>query len=116
MKRIIDKYDHEFIKEGERIWCTAIHIPFSEMPEDCDFSCYEVNIINVLYDDCYIRVSKFDKYMNSIIIEIPKCIKELLFKSYYQGTDRCVEILHKLKFEESLVKDKQKIPYDNTVI
>lgn len=116
MKRLIDKYNNEFIKDGKRLWCTAIDIPFSEIPEDCDFSEYDVNIVNVLYDDCYIRVCKFDKYRNSIIIKIPKYIKELFYLSYYQGLDRCVELLHKLKFEEKLVKNKQKIPYANTIV
>lgn len=116
MKRLIEKYDHKFIKDDKRVWCTAINIPFNELPEDCSFGDYEVNIVNVLYDDCCIRIRKFDNNNNSIIIEIPNWIKEILFKSYNQGTDHCIEILHKLKYEETLVKNKQKIPYDNTVI
>lgn len=116
MRRVIKANDHKFIKNGRRVSCTAIHVPFNEIPEDCNFSEYETHVINVLCDDCYIRVKDVDVNQNSIIISIPKCIRELLFISHKDGLQSTIKILQKLGYEEEYIKNKQKIPYNNTII
>jgi len=45
MKRIIDKYDHRFIKDGKRLFCTGIDVPIGEIPQDCDLTGFEVTVV-----------------------------------------------------------------------
>ena len=115
MKRIIEKYDHQFIKDGKRIFCTYVTVPFSELPEDCDFSGLDVSIINVLYDDCHIAVTGFDSNQNGISVEIPPTLKFLFYKAREQGQSVCAELLTKHNFETNCIKFKKDIGYSNTV-
>jgi hypothetical protein len=115
MRRIIKKYDHRFIKDGKRIFCTSISVPFSELPEDCDFSGLDVSITNVLYDDCHITIRGFDNNQNIISVEIPPVLKFLLYKAREQGQRVCVDLLTKHNFETDCIKFKKDIGYSNTV-
>ncbi len=114
MKRLIEKYDKEFIKDGERISCTGLDIDFSEVPDNCDFSDYEVDIINVLYDDCHIKV-RIDFENNRINIKLPNVIKHLLYLAFQQGQDRCRELIQKSIYESDCIKKKVPIGYDNVL-
>jgi hypothetical protein len=115
MKRIIEKYDHEFIKDGNRICCTYIEIQLSELPEDCDFTGLEVIPINVMYDDCRIKITGFDINQNGFMIKIPNSIKFFLYKAREQGQKCCIELLEKYNYETDCVKNKKEIGYNNTV-
>ena len=115
MKRIIEKYDHKFIKDGKRIFCTHIEVPFSEIPDDCDFTGLDVSIINVLYDDCRIKITGFDENQNGFWIEIPNKLKFFLYKAREQGHDSCIELLQKYNYESNCIKHKIEIPYSNKV-
>lgn len=115
MKRILAANDHQFLKDGNRIFCTYITIPFKDIPNDLDLSGYNVSIKNVLYDDCRIKITGFDANQNGIILEIPKWIKEILFQSHLQSLEASIRLLEKLKYEQACIKDKVKIPYDNII-
>ena len=116
MKRIIDKYDHRFIKDGKRIFCTFIDVPITELPEDCDFKGLDVTIINVLYDDCRIRIRGFDKNQNALFITIPDYLKFFLYKAARQGQDNCIQLLTKMSYETEGIKFNRPIGYDNTIV
>ena len=116
MKRIIEKYDPYFIKDGKRIFCTSVTVPYSELPEDCDFSGLTVTPMNVLYDDCHIRIQGFDNNQNSISVEIPSTLKFLLYKAEEQGQKECFNLIEKFNFETRCIKSKKDIHYSNTVV
>ncbi len=85
------------------------------MTYDIDFTGYTITIMNVLYDDCSIDITGFDENQNRIVIDIPNWIKQALFSAKIQGLDDCSELIRKLTYESKMIKDKQKIPYDNTI-
>ena len=125
MKRLIEKYDSQFLKDdGTRGYCRLVTIPFNEIPVDLDFTGYDIQITNLLYDNkydenhhitCRIKVKNFDENQNAIWIEIPKWIQDILFSAYSQGIRRVITGLEKMEYENNAIKKMEPIPYSNTV-
>jgi hypothetical protein len=105
MKRIIEKYDSEFIDPaGGRIYNTVVSVPLDEIPLDCDFDGLDVSVTNVIHDDCSILVRGFDKNGNIIKIIIPDTIKFFLYKAFEQGIESDITLLQKRLFEVQHIK------------
>jgi len=138
MKELVEAYDHNFIKDGKRIFNTIVDVPFSELPENCDFSFdphngkqvlsrqvevdsttntirLDISVMNVLYDDCLIWIRGFDTHRNCLQIKLPKTIQYFLYQAYNQGLRECIGQLEKMQFENCCTKFKQPIGYSNTV-
>ena len=124
MKRLIEianKQINEYLdenniqrKHNDQFNCMGTDIFWKDVPDDLDLTGYDINVVNVLYDDCKLQI-KFSDYNNIINIDPPKWIKEALFSARIQGQSESIDILTKLRFENNLTKQGIDIPYNNTV-
>ena len=117
MQRVIDKHKEEWYREdGKPLYNTGVTVSMSEIPDDADLANLKVSTWNVLYDSCHIKVEGIDDRHNILIIEIPSWMQTVLYTADARGRQHCEDLLHKLNYESGMVKNKQKIPYDNTVV
>ena len=114
MKEVVEAYDRYFVKDGERIYNTIMNVPFSELPDDCDFTGLTVTVMNVT-SNCHIWISGFDKNQNALQIDIPTSVQRFLFEAYHQGMGECTKTIEKLAYENLCVKFNKPIGYSNTV-
>ena len=94
--------------------CMGTDIDWKDVPEDLDLTGYEMVPVNVLYDDCRLKII-FSEYRNCINIILPEWMKWALYAANIQGKDSCISLLTKLRHEEGCTKQKIEIGYDNTV-
>ena len=91
--------------------CMGTNIDWKDIPDDIDFTGYEIVPTNVLYEG-----SLTVKYgTNRINIQLPMWMKQALFAAKTQGQSDCIGLLTKLKFENDLIHKGERIPYDNTI-
>ena len=100
--------------EANKFNCMGTDISWKDIPDDVDFTDCEVNIVNVLFDDCRISIT-FSEYNNKINIVLPKWVQQALFSARMQGQEVAIDILTKLTYENKCTKSGQDIGYSNTV-
>jgi hypothetical protein len=108
MKRIIEKYDNQFIKNGKRISATIIHVSWKDLPDDCDLSGFDFVCMNALYKDSCIHITKFDDNQNRICIDIPLWMQQTIL----QGQRQMGELIREATFENECTRNDENIPYN----
>ena len=108
MKKILEKYDHLFLNEnGERLFCIGISVPFEEiMADDVDFGDCQVETIGVLYDDCQIRISKFDNNSNAILVNLPSKVQRFVYEAYISGQSEAKFLIKRSLEKSKSIKNK----------
>jgi hypothetical protein len=91
-----DIQDHKFN-------CMGTEINWKDVPDNLDLEGFEIKCINVLYEDCVIRI-QFSEYRNFINIKIPKWIQHSIFEARMQGQEVTIEALTKLTEENRATK------------
>lgn len=94
--------------------CMGMEVSYLDLEDTFSLDGFEVTVVNVLYKDCYIKVSIGNG--NCInIVGFPSWLGRALYESRLQGQEVCIELLGKMTEENRMTYSEIKIPYDNTV-